>query len=140
MLIPIVTGGALGAYNPRVGLAVGGLTLGSAAVFKKGWAWWLVGCVVLVLALFFYWKDQQDQKEPPRKQHESRVARNGAPSGGFSGPHQLAFDSRKRLSEGMNRYNELKLLVFTLFAATQGEWLGPNEAAGKLDFFPPRST
>lgn len=39
----------------------------------------------------------------------------------------------------MNRYNELKLQVLTLFAATQDEWLGPNEAAEKLDFFPPRS-
>ena len=39
----------------------------------------------------------------------------------------------------MNRYNELKLQVLALFAATQGEWLGPNEAAEKLDFFPTRS-
>ena len=39
----------------------------------------------------------------------------------------------------MNRYNELKLQVLALFASTQGEWLGPNEAAGRLDFFPARS-
>ena len=39
----------------------------------------------------------------------------------------------------MNRYNELKLQVLSLFASTQGEWLGPNEAAEKLDFFPARS-
>lgn len=39
----------------------------------------------------------------------------------------------------MNRYNELKLQVLTLFAATRGEWLGANEAAKKLDFFPARS-
>jgi hypothetical protein len=39
----------------------------------------------------------------------------------------------------MNRYNELKLQVLTLFASTQDEWLGPNEAAEKLDFFPARS-
>ena len=61
-LIPVIAGGALAAYNPKVGLAVGGLALGSAAVFKKGWAWWLVGCVILVLALFFYWKDQRDSE------------------------------------------------------------------------------
>jgi hypothetical protein len=36
----------------------------------------------------------------------------------------------------MNRYNELKLQVLSLFAATQGEWLGPNEAAEKLNSFP----
>jgi len=38
----------------------------------------------------------------------------------------------------MNRYNELKLQVLTLFASTDG-WLGPNEAAERLDFFPTRS-
>jgi hypothetical protein len=55
--------------------------------------------------------------------------------------HQLAFDSRGRSSLGqkMNRYNELKLKVLSLFAATQSEWLGPKEAAEKLDFFPARS-
>jgi len=39
----------------------------------------------------------------------------------------------------MNRYNELKLHVLSLFASTQGEWLGPNAAAERLDFFPTRS-
>jgi DNA-binding IclR family transcriptional regulator len=39
----------------------------------------------------------------------------------------------------MNRYNELKLKVLSLFAATQSEWLGPKEAAEKLNFFPARS-
>jgi len=29
---------------------------------KKGWVWWLVGCVILVLALFFYWKDRRNSK------------------------------------------------------------------------------
>lgn len=62
LLIPIVAGGALTAYSPKLGLAAGGLTLTSAAIFKKGWAWWLVGCVILALGLFFYWRDQQDSK------------------------------------------------------------------------------
>lgn len=39
----------------------------------------------------------------------------------------------------MNRYNELKLQALSLFAATQGEWLGPNEAAQRLNFSPARS-
>ena len=39
----------------------------------------------------------------------------------------------------MNRYNKRKLQVLSLFDATQCEWLGPNEAAEKLDFFPARS-
>jgi len=65
LLIPIVAGGALAAYSPKLGLAAGGLTLTSAAIFKKGWAWWLVGCVILALALFFFWRDQQDLKPNP---------------------------------------------------------------------------
>lgn len=39
----------------------------------------------------------------------------------------------------MNRYNELKLEVLSLFAATHSQWLAPDEAAEKLDFFPARS-
>jgi len=39
----------------------------------------------------------------------------------------------------MNRYNELKLQVLSLFASTQSEWLGSNEAAARLNFFPARS-
>ena len=67
LLIPIIAGGALATYNPRIGLAAGGLTLASAAIFKKGWSWWLVGCVILVLALFFYWEHQQDSETNPTK-------------------------------------------------------------------------
>ena len=66
LLIPIIAGGALAAYNPKLGFAVGGLTLSSAAIFKKGWAWWLVGSVILVLALFFYWKDKESEKSKER--------------------------------------------------------------------------
>ena len=39
----------------------------------------------------------------------------------------------------MNRYNELKLRVLSLFAATRDEWLAPDEAAERLDFVPSRS-
>jgi len=39
----------------------------------------------------------------------------------------------------MNRYNELKLQVLSLFASTQSEWVGPNEAAKRLGFLPTRS-
>ena len=45
------------------------IEVGSSAVLiplivgsKKGWVWWLVGCVILVLALFFYWRDRRDSK------------------------------------------------------------------------------
>lgn len=62
LLIPIIAGGALAAHSPKFGIAVGSATLVSAAAFKKGWGWWLVGCVILVAALFFYWKDRQDSE------------------------------------------------------------------------------
>ena len=39
----------------------------------------------------------------------------------------------------MNRYNELKLQVLSLFASAGGGWLGPSEAAERLDFLPARS-
>jgi hypothetical protein len=38
----------------------------------------------------------------------------------------------------MNRYDELKLQVLSLFASTE-QWLAPNEAAEQLDFIPARS-
>jgi hypothetical protein len=42
-LVPLVAGGALAAYNPKLGMGAGGVTLVVAAVWKKNWAWWLVG-------------------------------------------------------------------------------------------------
>jgi hypothetical protein len=42
-------------------MAAGGTTLAIAAIFKKGWRWWVVGIVILAVALFFYW---DNQKEP----------------------------------------------------------------------------
>ena len=61
-LIPLVAGGALAAYNPKLGMAAGGGTLAIAAIFRKGWAWWALGVVVLALALFFYWNKQNAQR------------------------------------------------------------------------------
>lgn len=53
-LIPLVAGGTLATFNPKLGMAVGGLTLVVAAVGKKGPQWWIVGIVVLFAALFSY--------------------------------------------------------------------------------------
>ena len=39
----------------------------------------------------------------------------------------------------MKRFNELKLQVLSMFASTEGEWLGPDEAAERLRFFPTRA-
>ena len=58
ILVPLVAGGALAAYNPKLGMGAGGLTLAIAAVYKKDWRWWIVGVVTLVLSLFFYWNDK----------------------------------------------------------------------------------
>ena len=60
-LVPLVAGGALAAYNPKLGMAAGGGTLVIAAIFKKGWAWWVLGAVILALALFFYSNKQNEQ-------------------------------------------------------------------------------
>lgn len=39
----------------------------------------------------------------------------------------------------MNRYNKLKLRVLSLFASAGDAWLGPCEAAERLNFRPSRS-
>ena len=57
-LIPIVAGGALASYDPKLGMGAGGLTMAIAAIYKKGWRWWVVGIVILAVALFFYWDNQ----------------------------------------------------------------------------------
>lgn len=58
--IPLIAGGMLASYNPKLGMGAGVLTLAVAAGWKKNWAWWVVGSVVLVIGLFFYFT--QDEK------------------------------------------------------------------------------
>jgi len=58
-LVPLIAGGALSAYNPKIGMAAGGGTLVIAAIWKKNWAWWLVGCVTLFIALLFYFTESR---------------------------------------------------------------------------------
>jgi hypothetical protein len=60
-LIPLVAGGALAAYSPKLGMAAGGTTLAIAAIFKKGWTWWVLGIAILAFALFFYWNKQREE-------------------------------------------------------------------------------
>ncbi len=64
-LVPVIAGCALAAYSPKLAIGTGSLTLAIATIFKKGWGWWVVGIVIVVLGLLFYWSDQKD-KEPPR--------------------------------------------------------------------------
>jgi hypothetical protein len=58
LLVPLVAGGALSAYDPKLGIAAGSLTLLAAAIWKKDWRWWVVGSVILAVALFFHWEKQ----------------------------------------------------------------------------------
>jgi len=63
-LVPLVAGGALAAYSPKFGMGAGGLSLVVAAVWKKNWAWWLVGCVTLFIALLFYFTNNEKTDNP----------------------------------------------------------------------------
>ena len=63
-LIPMIAGGALTAYSPKLGIGAGGLTLVAAAVWKKSWVWWFVGCVVLLIGLLFYFTENEKPDDP----------------------------------------------------------------------------
>ena len=62
-VLPLVAGGALAAYNPKLAMGAGGLTLAVAAIYKKGWTWWIVGVLIVALGFFFYWSDQNAEKQ-----------------------------------------------------------------------------
>ena len=53
--LPVVGGVALASYNPKLAMGAGGLTLLGAAFYKKGWSWWIVGLLIVVIGLFFQW-------------------------------------------------------------------------------------
>ena len=61
-LVPVIAGGALAAYSPRLAIGAGGLTVVIAAIFRKGWSWWVMGILILLFGLFFHWNDQNDEK------------------------------------------------------------------------------
>jgi len=63
-VVPLIAGGALAAWNPKLGMGAGSLTLVVAAVWKKNWAWWLVGCVTLFIALLFYFTNNEKTDNP----------------------------------------------------------------------------
>jgi hypothetical protein len=63
-VVPLMAGGALAAWNPKLGMGAGSLTLVVAAVWKKNWAWWLVGCVTLFIALLFYFTNSEKTDSP----------------------------------------------------------------------------
>ncbi len=63
-VVPLIAGGALATWNPKLGMGAGSLTLVVAAVWKKNWAWWLVGCVTLFIALLFYFTNNEKTDNP----------------------------------------------------------------------------
>jgi cell division protein FtsW (lipid II flippase) len=70
-LILLIAGGALTAYSPKLGMAAGGGTLAIAVIFKKSWTWWVLGIVILALALFFYSNKQNGEGLQSGKTNEN---------------------------------------------------------------------
>jgi hypothetical protein len=101
-LIPIVAGGALAAYNPKLGMGAGGLTPAIGAIYKKDWRWWIVGGVILAAALFFYWENQKEPELSRANQNRKQIENMGQAQmerrRRISRSHQLAFDNTLRLT------------------------------------------
>jgi hypothetical protein len=61
LILPLLAGGALAAYSPKLALGAGGLTLLAATYYRKSWQWWLVGALIVFLALVFMkWEGNQE--------------------------------------------------------------------------------
>jgi hypothetical protein len=58
LLLPVGIGVTLAAYNPKLAMATGGLTLAGAILLKRGRRWWIFGILVLVIGLFCQWNEQ----------------------------------------------------------------------------------
>jgi len=53
VLLPAVAGFGLAAYQPKLAVGVGGVTLIISAIFKKSAAWWIIGAIVLAFGVLF---------------------------------------------------------------------------------------
>jgi hypothetical protein len=62
LLVPMAAGAALAGYNPALAIGVGSMTLLVAALYKKSWAWWIVGVLILITGLFFEWNKDDTEK------------------------------------------------------------------------------
>jgi hypothetical protein len=60
--LPLVAEGALAAYNPKLAMGAGGLTLIVATAYKKDWCWWIAGILLLAFGLFFQWNDNSTKE------------------------------------------------------------------------------
>jgi hypothetical protein len=63
LFLPLLAGAGLAAYSPKLALGAGGLTLLAATNYRKGWPWWLVGALTILLALLFLKWDKGPQLE-----------------------------------------------------------------------------
>jgi hypothetical protein len=59
---PLVIGGSLAFYDPKLATGTGGLALLVAALYKKGWSWWIAGLVILTVGLVSQWNDHNTPK------------------------------------------------------------------------------
>jgi hypothetical protein len=64
VFLPLVGGVGLAAYQPKLAIGAGGLTLLIAAALKKSSTWWMFGAIVLVLGIFFLWIDRDEEVTP----------------------------------------------------------------------------
>jgi hypothetical protein len=61
LLLPMVAGAALAAYNPKIAMGAGGLTLCWAAIYKKSGTWWFAAVLLIVFGVFFLWNEQSSE-------------------------------------------------------------------------------
>jgi hypothetical protein len=66
VLLPAAAGFGLAAYQPKLAVGAGGITLLISAIFKKSAAWWIIGAIVLAFGVLFLWIDPQlkESSEP----------------------------------------------------------------------------
>jgi hypothetical protein len=61
ILLPLVAGGALAAYSPKLAIAAGGVALLVSAFYKKDWRWWIVGILILAFGVLFYGTNKKEK-------------------------------------------------------------------------------
>lgn len=71
-LLPVIAGGALAAYSPKLAIGAGGVTMAIAGIYKKGWSWWVMGILIVLLGIFFCWSDQNDEKASTESESEPK--------------------------------------------------------------------
>jgi hypothetical protein len=60
LLVALAAGTGLAAYNPKLAVGAGGMTVAAAILLKKNWNWWVVGILLVTLGLFFHWHEKAE--------------------------------------------------------------------------------